>query len=215
VQLVNEREVSLEYELSRVGPSGIGTVALYLTRDRGAHWEHFAWDPDAAAATAGGKYQRTLTLPEGDGVYGLILVVRNRAGIGRAVPKAGDAPDMLIEVDMTPPLAELRMPVADPQRRDALLLQWTAQDRNLPAQPVSLEWAKDREGPWEVIAGNLPPVGKHSWVVPPGTPVRVYLRLRAHDGAGNEAVAITREPQLVDLTEPEGRLLTVRPAHKP
>jgi hypothetical protein len=215
VQLVNEREVSLEYELSRVGPSGIGKVKLYLTRDKGANWEEFAEDDNAPASTAGGKYQRTLELPDGDGLYGLILVVRNRAGIGRAVPKAGDPPEMLIEVDRTLPTAQLYSPVADPQHRDALLLSWTAQDKNLPATPVTLEWAPQPDGKWQPIARGLPATGKHSWAVPSGTPVRVYLRLRVCDSAGNEAVAITPEPQLVDLTEPEGRLLTVRPARKP
>jgi hypothetical protein len=44
--------------------------------------------------------------------------------------------------------------------------------------------------------------------VPHNIPVSVYLRLRVRDEAGNEGVAMTGEPQLVDLSEPEGHLLT-------
>jgi hypothetical protein len=45
--------------------------------------------------------------------------------------------------------------------------------------------------------------------LPDRLPVEVYLRLRARDLAGNESVAVTAEPQLVDLSEPEGKLLNV------
>ena len=40
-------------------------------------------------------------------------------------------------------------------------------------------------------------------------PVQVYMRLRVRDLAGNESVAVTADPQLVDLSEPEGKLLNV------
>ena len=39
-----------------------------------------------------------------------------------------------------------------------------------------------------VIGANLPNTGRHSWQVPAGVPVEVYLRLRVRDNAGNEAV---------------------------
>ncbi len=35
------------------------------------------------------------------------------------------------------------------------------------------------------------------------------MRLRVRDLAGNESIAVTDEPQLVDLSEPEGRLINV------
>src|SRR5262249_31784682 len=45
IRLVNSREVSLAYQLSKVGPSGLGTVKLFLTRNGGEKWEEFADDP--------------------------------------------------------------------------------------------------------------------------------------------------------------------------
>lgn len=66
-----------------------------------------------------------------------------------------------------------------------------------------------REGPWHPIAVNLPNTGRHSWQLPDQLPVQVYLRIRARDCAGNEGIATTPEPQLVDLSQPEGRLITV------
>jgi hypothetical protein len=212
VRLVNTREVALEYQLSRLGPSGVGSVILYLTADGGQKWAEFKDEkPDLTNAAIGSKYQRVLTLPPGEGVYGLILVVQNKGKIGKPKPKPGDVPEMVIEVDLTPPYAKLWGPQADPERRDAVVLQWAAQDKNLPANPVILEWAEKAQGPWKVIAADLPGTGKHSWQVPAGTPVEVYLRLRVRDNAGNEAVAVTDTPQTIDLVEPDGQLIGVHP----
>ncbi len=216
VRLVNSREVALEYQLSRLGPSGIGSVVLYMTSDGGKQWTAFEDEkPDLTRPTIGSKYQRTLTLPPEEGVYGLILVVQNKGGIGRPKPKPGDAPEMVIEVDMTPPYAKLWGPQPDPERRDAVVLKWTAQDKNMPANPVALEWAEKPDGPWRTIATNLPGSGTHSWQVPEGMPVAVYLRLRVHDSAGNEAVAVTNAPQTIDLVPPEGHLVGVRAVQRP
>jgi len=89
------------------------------------------------------------------------------------------------------------------------MLSWTAADKNLGTNPVTLEWAERREGPWAPIANNIANSGKHSWQLPDRLPVEVYMRLRVKDLAGNEGVAVTPDPQLVDLSEPEGRLVNV------
>jgi len=47
---------------------------------------------------------------------------------------------MLIEVDLTRPAAQLFSPVPDPERRECVVLTWTAADRNLTETPVTLEW---------------------------------------------------------------------------
>jgi hypothetical protein len=212
VRLVNTREVALEYQLSRLGPSGVGSVILYLTSDGGKTWTAFEDEkPDLARPVVGSKYRRTLTLPPGEGVYGLILVVQNPGRVGKPPPRPGDAPEMVIEVDMTAPYAELRKPRPDPERRDAVLLQWTAKDKNLAAQPVTLEWAEKGEGPWQPIARDLSGSGSYSWKVPEGTPVKVFIRLTVCDNAGNKNVAVTDTPQTIDLVEPEGHLIGVHP----
>jgi len=207
-RLVNSPEVVLDYKLDKVGPSGIGSVELWLTRTDGQTWQRWAEDPDAKALTSGGKYQRTVELP-GEGVYGFRLVVKSKAGRGRPAPNSGDLPELRIEVDTTPPEAELLEPLPDPQRRDALVLKWRVKDKNLDASPITLEYADTPDGKWEPIVANHAntPEG-YSWKVPQGK-VSVFLRLRVRDKAGNEGIAVTAEPQLVDLSEPEGHLLDV------
>jgi hypothetical protein len=209
LQYVNHTDVTLEYELARVGPSGVGSIDLWFTQNDGQSWERLAEDPEAKSGALGnGRHKRTIDL-FGEGIYGFKLVVKSRAGLGQAPPKAGDAPEIRIEVDSTPPVAELYAPVPDPHKANTLLLRWSARDKNLTGTPVVLEWSAKREGPWQAIAAPLANISQHHWQLPDGLPVQVYLRLKVRDLAGNESVAVTPEPQLVDLSEPEGRLVNV------
>jgi hypothetical protein len=196
VQITNSTQVTLDYEVNKVGPSGIGSVELYLTHDEGRTWQRYANDP-------GLKSPMTVNLP-GEGVYGLRLVVRSRAGLGQRPPQTGDMPQMRIEVDTTPPLAKLFPPQPDPRRRDALLLTWNASDQNLPTNPITLQWAERADGPWQNIAADLTNSGRYTWQLSPNLPYRVYLRVVARDTAGNVGMDITPEPVLIDLQEPEG-----------
>ncbi len=209
LQYVNHPEVTLTYELARVGPSGVGSIDLWWTQNDGQSWELYAQDPEGKSGTvSNGEQQRTLELP-GDGMYGFLLVVKSKAGLGKAPPRSGDVPEIRIEVDTTAPVAQLYAPQPDAQKPNTLLLRWSASDNNL-ANTIVLEYAAKREGPWLPIAAPLANAGKYSWTLPDRLPVQVYLRLRARDLAGNESIAVTPEPQLVDLSEPEGHLLKVR-----
>jgi len=207
LQYVNHPNVLLEYELSKVGKSGIGSVDLWWTRNNGESWELYAKDQKIAGSTRNGKQEATVELP-GEGVYGFILVVKSRAGLGKKAPKADDIPEIRVEVDTTLPFAELYPATPDHQHPGALILNWVAKDNNLANTPITLEWAENREGKWNNIAVNIPNTGSYSWQLPDTLPVQVYLRLRVRDLAGNESVAATQDPQLVDLNEPEGKIIS-------
>src|SRR5205823_11509205 len=112
VQVINTRRVTMEYEVAKLGPSGVGSVDLYVTRDNGLTWnqvqgEHGGPAP-APAARPGEVVRRTLSVDlSADGVYGFFLVVKSGAGLGKQPPKSGDAPQMRVEVDTTLPEAYL------------------------------------------------------------------------------------------------------------
>ena len=212
-RLVNNPEVVLDYRLDKVGPSGIGSVELWLTENDGQTWQRWAEYPEVKDLV-GGKYRGMVTLPR-EGIYGFRMVVKSKAGRGQPAPKPGDAPELRIELDTTAPTVELLEPRPDQDNKDTLLLQWKVRDRNLDALPITLEYADDLHGKWEPIVSNLAnkPEG-YAWKVPPGK-VNVYLRIRVKDRAGNEGVAVTDKPQLVDMSEPEGHLLDVSLAPSP
>jgi hypothetical protein len=209
-QYINQPEFVAEYEVTRFGPSGIGSVELYRTRDEGQTWEKYAYDPDVGNVALGVKLQKKVKFQEGDtdGIYGFTIVIKNRANVGRRPPQPGEAPELRIELDTTPPVAQLYKPTPD-AKPGHLLLRWDATDKNLTPAPISMEWAEKREGPWQPIGIDLPNTGQFSWSLPEKMPVEVFLRLRVHDLAGNETVAITPNSLPVDLHEPEGHLLRV------
>jgi hypothetical protein len=209
LQVVNTKIVTMKYQLDKIGPSGVGAVELWLTPDDGATWMPFADDPKAEVKAPGATIERTVELP-GEGVYGFRLVVKSKAGLGDPPPRAGDLPEMRVEVDLTPPLAKLYEPVPDPQHPNTLLFTWKCEDKNLAQSAVTLEWAERRDGTWQVIAAGLPSQpSQYSWQLPATMPVHVYLRMRVRDNAGNEQVVVTAEPQLVDLAKPVGRLVSI------
>lgn len=195
-QLTNQSQVALDYSVSKAGPSGIGSVELYLSADDGRTWRKHAEDSDLTPPF-------NVELP-GEGVYGLILIVKSRAGLGKAPPQPGDLPQTRLEVDTTPPAVQLYEPEPDPQRQGSLVLTWNVSDRNMAANPITLQWAERADGAWQTIGTELPNSGRHSWQLPQRIPGEVYLRLIARDAAGNSSVAQTPKPVLVDLSVPEG-----------
>jgi hypothetical protein len=211
VQLVNHKQVKLEFDVGKFGPSGLGGVDVYVTTDDGATWTKSPAEGGAALPlppdAKGGVPVRgavTVQLNKEDVTYGFYLVVKSKAGLGKAPPKPGDLPQIRVEVDVTPPDAELYSPQPDPARRNTVVLSWKASDKNLAANPVSLEYATNKEGPWESVGEHeLPNTGRYTWQVPESMPPSVYLRLTVRDTAGNKAVAVTGEPVLIDLSVPE------------
>ena len=225
VQMVKKRQITIDYEVSKFGPSGIKSVDLYVTRDDGLHWQLGLTEdnigaplpPDGRPALPAVKRSLGFVLRE-DGLYGFYLIVKSGAGLGKPPPRDGiDVPQMRIEVDTTAPQARLLEPRPHPTRRDSLILSWWAIDNKLGARPITLQWAERPDGEWRSIGGGELPntgefvgqtpevvtTGDYVWQVPANIPARVYLRLVVRDLAGNEAIGQTAEPILVDLSEPE------------
>ena len=217
VQVVNRRQVRLEYEVVKTGSSGIGSVEVYVTLDDGLNWSLAATEPVMIPPTeaAGVGPQRLgvmLPLTQEGVVHGFTLVVKSKAGLGRPAPQRGEAPQIRVELDSTHPDASLLNVVADPNRREALMINYKATDRNLANMPVQLEWAERRDGPWNPVSeGEIANSGKFLWLVPPQVPPSVFMRLTVKDKAGNVAIAQTPEPILVDLHVPEFNVLGIQP----
>jgi hypothetical protein len=210
IPVVNSRQVTLDFRVDKVGPSGIGKVDLWITEDGGKSWHLHQGNleiiPPITSESKSEPRQLKFDLP-GEGLYGFTVVVHSKAGLGKRAPLANDPPQMRLEVDLTPPVAQLYAPEPDPSQPNALIISWTATDRNLGSSPITLQWAERKEGVWETIGKDLANTGRHSWPLPANLPPRVYLRLIVQDAAGNPSVAETQEPVLVDLNEPEGKIL--------
>jgi len=204
VQHVNKRHVAIEYEVSRIGPSGIGGADLWWTRDNGRTWTK-APTPALPDPVQQGRFRRAAVLLEGDGLYGFRIIARSRTGLAKKPPRAGDAPEWRIELDTVPPGVCLFKPTDIAP--DIVLLSWKADDKNLARCPITLEWSEKRTGPWQSIAREVANTGRYTWTLSPAIPVEVHLRIRVRDLAGNEGVAVTPEPLVLDFVEPEARIV--------
>src|SRR5262249_21735089 len=112
--------------------------------------------------------------------------VSNGRGFGATLPARGDAPDHWIEVDATPPLAQLRtVRPGTAAEAGGLYIQWSVTDKNLGPEPIDLYYANHREGPWLSVARNLKNDGTYRWAVPGEAGPQVYIRLVVSDLAGN------------------------------
>ena len=78
-RMVNSRLFELEYDVDSVGPSGIGRVELWGTRDAGKTWRRFAVDNNNRSPL--------LVSVDEEGIYGFRVVVTNGAGLGGAAAK--------------------------------------------------------------------------------------------------------------------------------
>jgi hypothetical protein len=199
--ITNNRQLTLDYEVTKVGPSGIGRVELWVTRDDGKSWEKLGENPEL-------KPPMTVDLAS-EGQYGFRLVLHSRAGRAQATPTPGVIPELRLELDTTSPIAQLYRPEPDPKQADALILSWNATDRNLTSNPITLQWCEKPGQEWQTIVTDHPNDGRYTWRLPPSVPYLVYLRLMVHDTAGNSSVAETPEPVCIDLKEPEGRLIGI------
>lgn len=190
--------LDLDFDV-KAGPSGVGLLELFYTLDAGKTWQLLDKREDASRPFS-------VDVP-GEGIYGFTMVVKNKAGLGRAAPAPGELPAVRVGVDVTAPVCELITPLeAVPGSKDLINIKWSAMDANLASGPVKLEWSENPQGPWHDVVKNQPNNGVYRWRVPANTPYQVFLRLEVTDVAGNVGEFITREPVLVDLQMPEVKI---------
>ncbi|HQR42024.1 MAG TPA: hypothetical protein PLX97_05055 [Gemmatales bacterium] len=194
----NSLHLDLDFDV-KAGPSGVGLLELYYTLDAGKTWQLLDKREEAAKPFS-------VDVPA-EGIYGFTMVVKNKAGLGRAAPAPGELPEVRVGVDVTAPVCELITPLETvPGSKDLLNIKWTAIDSNMASGPVKIEWSENPNGPWHEVVKNHPNNGVYRWRVPQNTPYQVYLKMEVTDMAGNAGQFITREPVLVDLQMPEVKI---------
>ena len=204
--LVNNTRCRIDFAVDPV-PKGILQVEVWITADTGKSWRIAGISPE-------GKSPVMVEFP-GEGKFGYSFVVKPTSGLAPPPPRAGDAPDGWVEIDTTKPVAEL-LGAALGEEKDTglLLISWMAKDANLGAKPVSLFWAAQPAGPWQVIAERLDNSGNYRWPVPKGIGYEVHLRLEVTDKAGNVTRCDTPTPVQVEIFRPKVRVLNVAPARE-
>jgi hypothetical protein len=204
-RMVRSRVIALEYDIDAIGPSGIGRVELWGTRDGGRTWRSFGVDEK--------KHSPMLVSVDREGLFGFRVVVSSGAAVGAHAPQSGDRPEVWIGVDLTPPAGRITSvaPGNGPDR-DKLVITWEARDQMLmAARPITLSFAATPNGPWQPIAAGMENTGRFAWPSDNRFPLRGYLRLEMRDEAGNVGQYVTPEPVSLDRSRPVARIRSVRP----
>lgn len=192
-RLTSTRRFRLAYEVDSLGANGVVKVDLWMTEDAGTTWQKWGDDPDCRSPIS------VEELP-GEGVYGFRLVITSVNGLAGAAPEPGDLADIWVEVDEAKPQGRIiSAPFGEGADEGKLLIKWESQDRNLAPRPVTLYYASEASGPWNVIAAGQAEVGTYAWTIVPSLPRRVYLKMQCRDQAGN--IVEDQTPRPIDLSQ--------------
>lgn len=198
-RLTNSRRFSLDYDVHAVGPEGVSAVELWGTNDGGRTWTKWGSDPDKASPFD--------VEVNHEAVYGFRIVVVGKNGLATATPQPGDAADIWVGVDLTPPTAKLASAMyGQGNAAGKLDIRWEANDVHFGGRPIHLAIADRPGGPFTPIAAGIPNTGQFFWEYDPRSPRQIYLRLEARDDAGNVAIDQLHEPIRVEGLEPKGQI---------
>ncbi len=200
---VSNRMFSLEYAVDDVGPSGVSAVDLFVTENGGKQWFRYGSDSDRKS-----PFQIDTM---GEGTFGFAIRIRNGVGVADIPPQPGEAPEILITVDQTPPVVEMAQPVVRKGRANSVQFTWRIREINPATESVRLEMSAASGGKWMPIFDWQADRGGFEMPIPEGLPPAVHFRLTARDAAGNLTSAQTVRPVVVDMHKPSGRLLRITP----
>lgn len=190
---VNSLSFELEYDVGPVDQQNVREVAIWGTRDDGRTWVQLGVDDDRRSPCA--------VNVDREGMYGFAIVV-GAGPTSNPPPKAGDAPEIRVGVDLQKP--QVRLTTAEPDasgRPCAMKINWLATDANLGPQAVSLAYAASPQGPWLPLALGIANDGGRSCEFEPTGPDAVYLRIEVRDEAGNLGAYSTTVPLPVEKRE--------------
>jgi hypothetical protein len=203
VRLVNARTFDIEYDLDDVGAWGIAKIEIWGTTDGGQSWRSFGVDTD-------NRSPMRVVVPS-SGAYGFRIVVDSANALPSPPPPPGAQPEMHVAVDLNPPTARLLSAGRfDVDGIEELRIRWQAQDDNLEDAPIGLFFSSHPDGPWSPIATKLANTGQYAWRLERHVPDRFYVKLEAHDRAGNVTTYRTTTPVVLDRPQPQARLRDVR-----
>ncbi len=205
VRFVNSQRIRLDYEIKGAGSSEVSALELWVTTDAGRTWQYYQDFPRPV--------RPLIVKVPGEGTYGFTLLVRRKDGPGPRQPRAGDRPQIVVEVDLTRPrLVLFRPEVGRGKQAGVITVRWEATGKHLGSRPISLFYAARSGGPWVTIAADLRNTGHYAWRMPASLPRGFWLRLEAHDLAGNVATAQAQVTGALDGNEPEAVIRGAEPA---
>ena len=206
IEYVKSSDLTVKSKLTRVTRSGVKETILWVNDGKGGWKEDSRLPQKIEAATKDPAVEMVYKAPK-DGLYGFIVLPVSGAGYKPDDPRDGDAAQWLVEVDTTVPTIEIKTIRVGPGGLNGprVEIDWTALDKNLMPEPITLEYAKDMNSPdkdWKVIAAKIPNSSRYVWEVDDKELWKFYVRATAVDKATNSARSVYKDAVMVDLEKP-------------
>lgn len=135
-------------------------------------------------------------------------------GLQSPAPEKTEGPFTEFIIDRTPPTVAIQNPASQAKLRGGhkVTVRWAANDANLAADSVTIEYSRAGDGRYETVASSLPSSGTFEWLVPTDMTISGSLRIAARDHAksqdGTVNVGVAESTQLlIDSIAPSGRVV--------
>jgi hypothetical protein len=201
---VRTKTFRLNFKIDGVGPSDVASLEVWLTRDTRA-WQRLASHTKETLGTPPVVPIQVVAV----GRYGFTL--RPVSGVGRAAdpPGIGQAPQIWVEVDETPPEVRITdVVVGEGADAGFITVTYQAADKWLREAPITVYHGQTKDGPWEVMEANVKNTGT-ARLPTKDKGFQFYLKVEAADEAGNKGSAVWPDSVKVDLSKPEVKEITV------
>lgn len=200
----SSKAFSLDYEVDSPASAPISAVELWGTTDGGKSWERWGTDPDGVS-----PFEIKV---ETEGLFGFRMVIVGANGLAGNRPRNGDNADAWIHVDTEMPTARIHSALyGKGAEAGSLVVEYSAKDAFFGERPIAFSFSELPTGPWTTIASGVRNSGRFVWPADPNLPRRVYLRIEAHDEAGNIAEHKMDVPVDIEGLAPRGRIQGFRP----
>ena len=205
VNIVGALSVNLDFELEALAQEDVERLEIWATQDEGRTWTKIAEDHD-------GQSPIRTDFPS-EGRYGIRLVPITQRGFSGLPPIAGDAPESIVIVDVTPPYLRFKSAELDiGQEAPSLNISWRVDDATLAPDSLRLSYSASTDGPWTEIASGSSPENRYHWSLRSDLPAKLYLRIEATDKAGNTGYDVSTQAIRLDRLRPHATLRGISPA---
>lgn len=200
----NSKAFSLDYNIDNDPDAPIAIVELWGTSDEGQTWQLWGQDPDRSS-----PFDIEV---ETEGLFGFRMVIVGTNGLASNRPRNGDNADAWIHVDVELPQAKIVSALYGKGKESgSMIIEYRATDEFFPDRPITISYSQTPTGPWSTIASGVRNNGRYVWPADPSLPTSIYLRIEAHDAAGNVCVNQLDLPVDVEGIAPRGRIQGFRP----
>ena len=200
---VGHRNLTVESKLTRVTRSGVKAAQLWVN-DGKVGWKLDKTQTVQILPTDPDPMVKIPYVASKDGLYGFIVIPINGAGGKQEDPKANDSAQLLVYVDTEKPVVQIRgvKVSAGGAIGPRVEIDWQVTESNPLPDPVTLEYAEEKTGPWKPIATNIRDTGRHVWEVEDKNVWKFYIRAVAKDKAGNRGEHVYEKEIVIDLDKP-------------